>query len=327
MGTRQLAQWFGLLVDMLTVGFPLRRALTFTRLIMPKQAPVIDHVQEQLARGGDFASAVRPWLPADLYYQLQLAEHHGQLVAALTEMSSYLKLRDQEHQKLRALLQYPLLLVALLGGLAALLRVYVYPELSTWQIWQLPAWVAMIKQVLIGGSAAAVTFGLLRYLAWRRQPRLAQANYLCRLPLIGRLMKLYFSYYLTSNLAIMIQRGLALREICRLLEQYEPASLLYQLGVELQRQGTSGASLAAVIKRHPCLPDELTSFLGRGLTTERLGDELGVFARLQFTRLTRQTEGLIVMVQPVLFLLIALGILGMYLSLLLPIYQSMTVVN
>ncbi|QLL70380.1 type II secretion system F family protein [Lactobacillus sp. 3B(2020)] len=322
-----LAQWFGLMVDMLQVGFSIRQTLEFTITMMPKQEPVIAYVEKQLERGMNFADAMRPWLTADLYYQLQLAEHHGELTVALGEMSKYLALREKERQQLRALAQYPLLLFGMLVGLGVVMRLYVYPELNDWQTWQLPGWVTSLKAALLGASGAGLTLGLLRYLTWRKQPRLAQVNYLCRLPIIGRLVRLYFGYYLTSNLAILVRRGLSLKEICALFSEFDPASLLYQLGHQLAHQGQSGADLNIFVKHQPCLPNELISFIGRGLTNERLGEEFSLFARLQFERLQRQTESLIVMLQPILFLIVALGILGMYLSLLLPIYQSITVVK
>lgn len=312
---------------MLAAGFSLRQALEFSGLIMTKQAPVINQVSNSLASGQSLATALRPWLPADLYYQLQLAEHHGSLNQALAELSTYLELREKERAKLRSLLQYPLLLLAMLGGLGGLLRLYVYPELSSWQARASPGWWAAIKPVLLATVSALVTLGLLRYLAWRRQSRLGQVNALCRLPVVGRLMRLYFGYYLTSNLAILVGRGLSLKAICALLGKYEPASLLYQLGSLVADRGDGGQDLAHLVHSQPCLPNELVAILCRGLTSQQLGEELAVFARLQFQHLTRRTESLLVLVQPVLFLIIALGILGMYLSLLLPIYQSMTVVN
>ena len=313
--------------DMLQVGFSIRQTLEFTMTMMPKQALVIAYVEKQLERGVSFADAMRPWLTADLYYQLQLAEHHGELTVALGEMSKYLALCEKERQKLRALAQYPLLLLGMLVGLGVVMRLYIYPELSGWQTWHLPVWVDSLKAALLGAGGAGLIVGLLRYLAWRKQPCLAQVNYLCYLPIVGRLVRLYFGYYLTSNLAILIRRGLSLKEICALFNEFEPASLLYQLGNQLAKQGQSGADLNDFVRRQPCLPNELVSFIGRGLTNERLGEEFTLFARLQFERLQRQTESLIVMFQPVLFLIVALGILGMYLSILLPIYQSITVVK
>ena len=327
MSERQLAQWFSLLVDMLKVGFPLRRALSFAKVIMPKQAPVIDYVATNLSQGISFATAVRPWVTADQAVQLQLAERHGELTQALGELSTYLTLRTKEKQKLRALLQYPVLLLALLIGLGVVLRLYVYPELQSWQVWQLPTGLVMALQALLGALGALGLLGGWRYLAWRRQPRLNQVNALCRLPGVGRLVQLYFSYYLVSNLALLVRQGLSLKEICALLQQAEPTTLLYQLGQQLQVQGSSGAALPALIQSQPCLPDELVALLGRGWTNQQLGQELAVFARLQFQRLTRQVESWLTLVQPVLFLIVALGILGMYLSLLLPIYQSIAVVE
>ena len=52
-----LAQWFGLMGDMLQVGFSIRQTLEFTMTMMPKQALVIAYVEKQLERGVSFADA------------------------------------------------------------------------------------------------------------------------------------------------------------------------------------------------------------------------------------------------------------------------------
>ena len=103
--------------------------------------------------------------------------------------------------------------------------------------------------------------------------------------------------------------------------------MVYQVIQQLTRQTQRGQSIERVILKTIYLPDELASYFNRCLTTSELGDELLIYSRMLFQRFINQTERLLELVQPILFMLIAMIIGGMYLSLLLPIYHSLQSVN
>jgi competence protein ComGB len=63
--------------------------------------------------------------------------------------------------------------------------------------------------------------------------------------------------------------------------------------------------------------------MNKGETVEELGKQLTIFSSLIFSRLIKKIEQLLVLVQPILFGIIAVVIVMMYLSIMLPIYQSM----
>ena len=145
----------------------------------------------------------------------------------------------------------------------------------------------------------------------------------CRLPFVGRSFRLYYSYYLTTNLAGMLRYGLSLKEIIQVTGQYGQSSLLYQFSAIIRELVAEGKGVDQVIINYPFIPNELVVFINKGATLEELGDELAVFAQLQFKRLVQSIERLLVWVQPVIFILIAVTIVALYLSILLPIYHSL----
>ena len=55
---------------------------------------------------------------------------------------------------------------------------------------------------------------------------------------------------------------------------------------------------------------------------DQLGTDLMALGKIQFQRLLAQLEELLSFVQPVIFIVIAVVIVVLYLSILLPIYQS-----
>lgn len=320
------AKWFLLVGDLLKVGFSLQGALTFTMAMMKKEQEPLESINRRLLAGKQFADSVRPFVKPDLYYQLLLAEKHGHLVTTLQEIGSLLVTKQRQKQKLRQLLQYPLLLLSLLGLLVAGLSTYVFPELRSWQQTPYPAVVGQWRPIMlclgIGLAILLVLTSTRSALRWRKMNAIQRANWLSGLPLFGRCYRLYYGYYVTSTIAILLRGGLSLKEILLIVERFSTGSLLHSLGQTAKYEVSTGGSLENVIAGCRFLPGELMVLISKGATVKELGADLNMLARLQFRQLLAQLEALLTMVQPVIFIVIAMVIVALYLSILLPIYHS-----
>ena len=320
------AKWFLLMGDLLKVGFSLQRALAFTAVVMKRQRLALVMVNQRLMEGKSFADSMQPFVGADLYYQLLLAEKHGELSHILTEIGTLLLTKQRQRQKLHRLLQYPLLLLFLLGTLIVGLSVYVFPELNSWQTgtagikWDRlkETGIFLLSFVLL----AALGWGVRTGYRWRRFNADQRAAWLCGLPVVGRCYCLYYGYYLSTTLATLLQCGMSLKEILAVVNQFAPRSLLYCLGQLLQSQLAAGGDVKSLVNSRPYLPNELVILADKGTTIDQLGTDLMALGKIQFQRLLAQLEELLSFVQPVIFIVIAVVIVVLYLSILLPIYQS-----
>lgn len=318
------ARWFLLLSDLLRVGFSLRHALTFTQTSLPKIGPLLNQVEKRVSAGESLSKSLASYVQIDTYYQLSLAEQHGDLTKVLKELGTLMMTREKQRRKLRGLLQYPLILLLILGLIIAGLILFVYPELKTWQ----PLSQQVYVNYLIDGGIFILTtiacLGLWWYLHWRNSSRLQKVTLFCRLPVIGKCYETYFGYYLMTNLAILLQSGLSLQEINQITEKFDHDSLLYQFGQVTNQFIQTGVGLESVVAKYEFVPNELVIFINKGTSIKELGDDLAAFAEILFQKLTNRVEQLLVWVQPLVFLLIAVTIIILYLSILLPIYHSMT---
>lgn len=321
------AKWFLLVSDLLRVGFSLQRAVDFTITTMTKEAPVLEKIKGQLTTGKTFAASLAPYIKADLYYQLFLAEQHGDLPQVLAEIGQIMTTRRKQVKKLQQILQYPLLLLGLLGLMTVGLATFVFPQLAEWQMGgDLGRWqrvLVFLKPAL--GIAAAIVFLalIIRFLKWRCLPKLVQVKKLCQLPLVGECYRRYYAYYITSTLGILLCAGMSLKEILLVTDSFTADTIFFQLGRATQEQVVNGEQLGRFIKHEIYLPDELAIFINKGATLEELGSDLTAFSKIQFNHLLARLEQLFSLVQPIIFLVIAVIIVGLYLSILLPIYRSL----
>lgn len=258
-------------------------------------------------------------IPVDVYYQLYLAEKHGSLRSSLNAISMHYLLKEKEKQRLEALLAYPCMLLALLALLFLGIKIFIAPQISALSVKE-PTSLRTISIYLLSALGSIGLVVLLRFIHFRKQDQLVKIEMLSHLPIIGKLFSTYYSYYVCDGLSLMLSQGMSLQEICDSLSQYKKDSLFFQLAhcyCQLNHD------LGRVIDQLDFLPKEVKAILNRGLTTQEIGDQLAMLARMKFSQLGQLYEKRLAMVQPALFGVIALAIVGMYLSILLPIYQCM----
>ncbi len=323
MTTKDQARFFSILADLLLVGFSLGEALNFIKVVLPTKQMVLEKMIQSLKQGEAFSKAVQMHVKEDIYYQILIAEKHGQLAESLKTLGNYLNVKFAHKSRLIQLLEYPVLLIFFLGLLMIGMKTYIFPQLNQWN---LATQVHKFKYTaLYSWGVWGSLLGILSYFFRRfsKQPIFKRVEVLCRLPIIGKVYQTYCHYYLSLNLAMLLKSGLGIKSICALLASFSPTSLLYQIGDALEKQLTEGQQTVSFINRYPFIPQELNILLNKGSTTDSLGQELVMFSRIKYQKLTQQVERLIGFMQPLMFLIIGLIIVFMYLSLLLPMYHSM----
>ncbi|MGV0167663.1 type II secretion system F family protein [Furfurilactobacillus sp. WILCCON 0119] len=315
------AQFFSLMADVLAVGFSLREGLNFARIMLPRQRVTITAIQASLSTGMTFSNAVQPFVDVDCYYQLKIAEENGALGLVLTNLGNFLALKHRQQQKVRAVLRYPLAILGLLLLLMLAVKQVLAPELRE-LVPHRPSLTGPWSLVWVGGGCLMMTIILIGIWRLWRHPRLERVVVGCHCPILGGLLRLYWHYYLALNLGLLLASGLQSHDVLRLLKTYQPRSVLRQLADELDVHLKKGATIAQFVDRYAFLPTTFTMFFSKGLTTQQLAKDLRADAQLTYQRLFTRIESLIGLVQPLLFGVIGAGIIGLYLSLLLPMYQA-----
>ncbi|WP_125981440.1 competence type IV pilus assembly protein ComGB [Loigolactobacillus iwatensis] len=317
-------EFFSLLADLLEAGFSLPQSIEFMLVLLPNQADRLVLLKQQLSSGKELADAFfEVGINADVVSQIRITEKHGDLQQSLKQIGRLLLEQEKQKRQLKRLLRYPFVLLLLLGGLIFFVKQMIEPELLSWQA-------NMNQNVLLywryfGLSLAGIGLvSLIFYLKllFEKNP-LKRAIFCNRLPLVGRSYREYYHYYLLFNLGTLLKNGLNLQEICQLLTNFSENSLLYQLGKQIQPQLAEGKNLANIVTEQALFPDELALFVQKGETKEFLGEELIVQARLTYRKMLQEIERIVTYVQPFFFGIIALTIIGVYLSILLPLYQMM----
>ena len=158
---------------------------------------------------------------------------------------------------------------------------------------------------------------------WSKQETITRHHWYSQLLIIGKIYRQYSYYYLSFNLSLLLKSGLDLKQICSFLNEFDKQSLLYQLGQQLRELLNAGSMPDELVKKYPFIPPELKLFLNKGETLENISNELAVYSEVSYRKLLKLIDKLIELVQPILFIVIAIIIVGTYLTILLPIYKTL----
>lgn len=312
------ATLFETLADLLNNGFSLQAAMRFIVDINGARYRPLKATIAQLAAGQGLATALRPYVAVDLYYQLLIAEIHGQLATTLRQSGQLMRTRAEQARQVRRLLQYPALLLLMVFATLAMVQFAILPNFS--------AGSGGPSRLVSGLVVVVVGLGIVSGLVYwylKRLPTRERYQRLARLPLVGPVITTYTGYYLTLNAGMLLSGGLGIRAICEVSRQFDERALLAQQGRAIERALLAGQTLVTTIKADCLLPNELALLVSKASPAERMSRELLYFASLQYNQLIRKLNRGISWIQPIFFLIVAAVILGTYLSVLLPLYQSM----
>lgn len=88
---KKQAIFFSILSDLLSAGFSLRQSLISIQNIMPEFYSVSHKVKKNLLMGTKISDALKENISKSTYYQLLIAEQHGEWRKASSNWGVYLK--------------------------------------------------------------------------------------------------------------------------------------------------------------------------------------------------------------------------------------------
>ncbi|MCO6541987.1 MAG: type II secretion system F family protein [Lactobacillus sp.] len=315
---KQQATFLLILAKLLENGFSIEMALESMRLILPDENPLLINLIQQLDKGQSLADTLAlTGLSKTILSQITIADIHGNLIKCLRENAATLTIRQKNLQKILNLLAYPCFLLISLISLIVFLKVEMAQQLPQLA---LPTMYWILVKILVGLIILGI-IGEIGYIVHATETQ--RALHQMRWPIIGSLYRNYFHYVILSAVATFLKSGLSLNEILVASKQLTLGSIQRQLAEKVQQQILTGISLSQIIKHNPFLPTEINIAMNLGHSAKQTALELQTIAEIKHQRLQQQMQKLINQIQPLFFLLVAVLILGTYLSILLPIYSLM----
>jgi type IV pilus assembly protein PilC len=301
---------------------------------------VLGRVRQAVQDGSTFseALALHPRAFPQLYVAIVgTGEVTGRLDGVLRDLAAFLEWQEGLISQVRQATYYPAAVLAAVVGLVALLMGFVFPRFMAVFIKSnvtLPLPTRIVMQVshlfssgwpyLLAALAAAVAGWRLA----RRYPggRLAIDRAKLGLPIFGNVLAKVslsrFAHYLESLLrgGVEIMQSLAVTEKV-------VGNEVFSLALARARQEVAtGRPLSEALEATGCFPPEVVRFVALGELSGRLDEVLGRLNAHYDREIPATIKRAFAVFEPVVIAMLAAVVLGMALSMFLPLYQMLDLV-
>lgn len=268
---------------------------------------------------------------------VRAGEESGKLEEVFSYLAEYLEHSYQLQSKARNALIYPAILFVALFTVLYLMLVVVIPRLSS-VLTASGAEIPVYTRFVIGLSNFLRKFGffLLLILAasgvalWRYVQtfggRLAFHRFLLSLPLIGNIMRKFYLARLAEAIETLLSGGVTAVRTLELAADVIGNELYALIIRESTLQVKSGVRLSEAFSRYEEIPALMTQMIKIGEETGKLNFILKALARFYRREVDNLLDNLVGLIEPVMIIVLGLGVGFMVGAVLLPIYNIATTI-
>lgn len=297
----------------------------------PQWQAVTQKLQEGLQQGLrlDEAFALARFSPIIIIH-FYVAHHDGNLEDALARSYTTMQKQMQQLAKFKKVTRYPVFLLFCILLLLLFVKLYVYPSFLSLFAYSadsanlLHFFSNLVNLLLYAGlflGICSISLYSLQGHFKQRWPAAKKRYYLERMPIIRTIARTRTSFQFAIQLGNLLSAGLSLYESLQLLSKQKYHDMLQLYSSILLSQLTSGYSLGECLHSFPLLDAQLQSILVKENDVTSQSNDLLMYAEIMTSKMEDRTKTFLYLLQPTLLCIMALCIIIVYLSLLLPMFQ------
>lgn len=328
--TRQLS-------TMITAGLTLIEALGVLKQQTSKQAllKLISQIESDIQGGKSFTDVLEkhPNVFPPIYRALVRAgEASGKLDTILSRLADNLEKSKDFRSKIRGALIYPAIIVIGMVIVATIVMIVVIPRMTS-MYQEFGVELPLPTQILIAISNFMVNFwyillagiiaGTVGFLKFRqtRIGRFFFAEVSLNLPIFGPLIKESTLVEVTRTLSMLIEGGVPILTSLEI-AQNATSNILYQEAfINAAKKVEKGFPLSEPLESSKLFPPILGQMVTVGEQTGKLGDSLLKLSRYFETEAESAVRTLTTMIEPLIMVVLGLGVGFLVMAVLLPIYS------
>ncbi len=295
----------------------------------------LNQIAEDIQGGMSLSGALgkHPEVFSDFYTNMvRSGEESGNLSNTFSYLADYLDRSFELISKTRNALIYPAFVVGVFIIVMVLMLVVVIPKLSV-IISETGKELPIYTKAVIGASNFLIHYGLflvvaiaaLGFLFWRfmqtKEGKEAFASISLRVPYVGDLFKKLYLARIADNLNTMLSSGIAVVRAVEISASVVGNEVYKNALLEVSRDVRTGVALSAAIGKHPQIPGIMVQMIKVGEETGEVGSILETLAKFYKREVDNAVETLIGLIEPAMIILLGLGVGGLLVSILLPIYD------
>jgi len=295
-------------------------------------------VGEQLQGGSSLASALEKH--GDVFTpfyvsMVRAGEETGRLDETFAFLADYLDRTYEVTSKAKNALVYPAFVILTFFAVMIMMFTVVIPKISTILV-ESGQDIPVYTKVVLGISTFLVNFGvwllvfgaILVFLAVKyvktKEGRELFDTIKINIPFVGHLYKMLYLSRLSDNMNTMLSSGIPMIKALELTQDVVDNKGFIDAIQESIEDVRGGSSVAAAFAKHEQFPNILIQMVKVGEETGNLGKILKTLSNFYQREVTTAVDTLVGLIEPVMIILLGLGVGILLASVLVPIYNIST---
>jgi competence protein ComGB len=258
-----------------------------------------------------------------------IAVSHGNLPDAIRTVSDRLRRRGRTMEKLRKATLYPAVLFGFISLLFILFRTFFMPNMEKMmagrggegEAMALSAFLLRIPDYLAGAVAVFAAVSIIAYLVWSGKSAEVKLHAIHSVPVVSRWVRMGHTSVFAREMGSLLGGGVPLQQAIGILAGQDEHSMLAHMTRTAGNRILMGDPLYEAVRHAGGFMPDFPSFIRHGEEGGHLPREMLVYSELIDEKISEESEKLIAVIQPVLFGILAICIMGAYLALMLPVYS------
>ena len=328
--SRQMATLFEAQVSALKIF-----VLLSTEVENPVLRKSLAQIADDIQAGSSISKALAkyPAVFSDFYVNMVRAgEETGKLNDTFNHLADYLDRNYEVISKTQNALIYPAFVITVFISVMALMFTVIIPKISLIII-ESGQSIPVYSQIVFNISDFFLNYGLIilvalivfgfftvRYIR-TSEGRSALARFKLRIPFIGNLYKKLYLSIIADNMNTMVLSGIPMLKAIEVTGAVVGNEVYKQILAESLLAVKGGSSLSQSLSQYEEIPGILVQMIKVGEESGELGSILGTMAHFYQREVINAVDTLVSLIEPVMIVLLGLGVGILLASVLIPIYD------
>ena len=319
------------LSELIEHGYMLEDSIEFLLFQYDVSLEKIDSLKLELSHGKKLSDLLR-YLGYSTFVtsKMKFAEDYGSIEDMLLEIENYLRIKKEQKEKVIKTLRYPLILTIALITLIMVFNLLVIPQFeniyTSSSIKMDIQTIILIKMIYLTPKIISIIVILsiivLVYMIYIKKYRKnIFLNTLMYIPKIRVYARLYYSYKFTLELSLFLMSGFSLKTALEVIIEENYDYYLTYFSKKIMRDLDKGLSFEEAIASIKFFDKSVEKFVIHGINNGLIDRELKLFSELMLDTFLTSLDKMLRKIQPVLFAILAFVIIGLYMVILMPIFN------
>ena len=319
------------LYELIDHGYMLEDSLEFLLIQYEVADDEIKKIKEKLSNGSKLSDILGYLGYSQLIVsKIKFAEDYGRIEDMLVEVETYLKIKKIQQEKVIKTIRYQLFLTLTLICLIMVFNALVIPQFENIytssnikmdlqtlilikSLYYIPKFISIIFLLTLIG------IGYISYTI-KYKPNLFLKS-LIYIPKVRNYSKLYFSYRFSMELSLFLMSGFSLKTALEVMVEEDYDYYLTHFSKEILYELDKGISFEDSIRKIKYFDNSMRKFVNHGKNNGLIDKELKLFSELMLDTFLTSLDRNLKKLQPILFGILAVVIVGLYMVILLPIFN------